>query len=103
MDLSGSAFERGVAHGQALSGEIRALVDQICPPEWQIDPAVAARLEREVGSLERLGGAHMLAEMVGISVGSRVSFEDVARLNLIVGADGVPGVDSVEGMYRMAC
>lgn len=103
LDQSGRAFDRGVAHGHALAPEIRALVADICPPEWRDDPFIAQRLEREVETLERLGGAHQLAEMVGIAVGSRVSFEDIARLNLIVGADGVPGVDSIEGMYRPMC
>ncbi len=103
LDQSGRAFDRGVEHGRALAPQVRALVDDICPPEWRDDPAIARRLEREVASLERLGGGHQLAEMVGIAVGSGVSFEDVARLNLIVGADGVPGVDSIEGMYRPMC
>jgi acyl-CoA:6-aminopenicillanic acid acyl transferase len=103
IDQSGRAFDRGVAHGQALAGEIRALIDDICPPAWRDDAVIARRLEREVGALERLGGPHQLAEMVGIAVGSDIPFEDIGRLNLIVGADGVPGVDSLEGMYRPAC
>jgi hypothetical protein len=103
IDQAGRAFDRGVAHGHALAAEIHALIDQICPASWRDDQAVAHRLERELGGLERFGGAHQLAELVGIAIGSGVSFEDIARLNLIVGADGVPGVDSLEGMYRPAC
>ncbi len=103
IDQSGRAFERGVAHGKALAAEIRALIDDICPGAWLHDPAIARRLEREVGGLERLGGAHQLAELTGIALGSGISFEEVACLNLIVGADGVPGVDSPAGMYRPAC
>ncbi len=103
IDQSGRAFDRGVAHGHALSGEIHDLLDAICPASWRDDPAIALRLEREVGALERLGGGHQLAEMVGIAVGSGIPFEDIARLNLIVGSDGVPGVQSPDGMYRPAC
>jgi hypothetical protein len=103
IDQSGRAFERGAEHGRALAGEIRALIAAICPPAWRDDPSIARRLERELDGLERLGGSHQLAEMVGIAAGSDVPFEDIARLNLIVGADGVPGVDSPAAMYRPAC
>ena len=67
IDQSGRAFDRGVAHGQALAGEIRALIDEICPAAWRTILRSPRRLEREVGSLERLGGAHQLAEMTGIA------------------------------------
>lgn len=99
----GRAFDRGLDHGRALAAEIAALVEEICPAAWSGDADIARRVARETGAVERLGGAHQLAELAGIALGSRVPFERIVHLNLIVGSDGVPGVESVAGMYRPAC
>jgi len=103
LDQHGPAMARGLQHGRLLSSEIQKLISEICPSSWSGDPAIARRLEREIESLSRFGGAHHIEELVGIAIGSGVAFEDVARLNLIVGADGIPGITPPDDMYRSAC
>jgi hypothetical protein len=103
IEQRGSPFERGLQHGWALAGLIARVVEDLCPAGWDADPAIARRLERELDSLVRYAGSAHLEEMVGIALGSGVPFEAIARLNLVLGSDGVPGVTSPEGMYRRAC
>ena len=103
MDLRGPAMDRGLDHGHSTGTEIRAVLDDVCLAGWEDDPIIARRLDRELEATARIGGAGYVEEMVGIAVGAGIPFEAIARLNLIVGSDSVPGVCSIPGMYRATC
>jgi hypothetical protein len=103
LDQRGPAFARGMDHGRRLGDEIRALSKDVCPPQWAGDAQIAQRAERELEALARLGGDHHVEELDGIAAGSGLPFDEIVRLNLVLGSDGVPGVESPAGMYRSAC
>ncbi len=87
LELSGTPYERGVAHGQALKGQIQEFAHSVVDVHRENNSYLAvdkAALQafclRQTGFLEKFS-PELTAEMKGIAKGATLPFEEILMLN----------------------
>jgi hypothetical protein len=101
ITLEGPAFERGFQHGRVFAREIKEEIHAFCPDHWSDSPAVAKLNKRLLGSLsDRF--PELVQEMMGISKGSGISFEQISLLNLVLATNDLES-DSISTTFSLAC
>ena len=101
VTLEGSPFERGYQQGHQFSAEIEETIHVYCPERWVTSPE-AQELERRLLLSLAASFPELLVEMVGISNGAGVSFDQIALLNLVLATNDLCS-DSISRTFKLAC
>lgn len=101
ITLEGPPFERGYQHGRQFSAEIEEAIHAYCPDHWLTSPEVQ-ELERRLLSSLAAQSPELVAEMVGISKGAKVSLDQVTLLNLVLATNDLSR-PSISETFRLAC
>ena len=101
ITLEGPPFERGFQHGQKFAKEIKEEIRVFCPEHW-LQSSDVAKLERRLTSSMAADFPELLVEMMGISKGSGVSFEQIILLNLVLATNDLES-DAIATTFNLAC
>ncbi len=101
ITLEGPPFERGYRHGKKFAAEIREEIRTFCPERWSNAPEVA-ELERRLLSSLAGDSPELVVEMIGISKGAGISFDQIALLNLVLATNDLES-DAIETTFKFAC
>ena len=83
IDVSGTPYERGFRHGEAVPQRVRRSIDLYGSQlvDLGYDAAAKSDLIAEFGREIEAFGAHYIAEMQGIADGAGVALEDIVMIN----------------------
>ena len=101
ITLEGPPFERGYQHGRQFAAEIKETIRVYCPEHWLTSPEARQLEHRLLGSLAS-HSPELVTEMVGISKGAGVSFDQVTMLNLVLATNDLAS-ESISTTFKLAC
>jgi isopenicillin-N N-acyltransferase-like protein len=101
ITLEGPPFERGYQHGQRFADQIRRTIQTYCPPRWFAAPEVKTLEQRLLGSM-CAQFPELVIEMVGISKGSGISFDQITLLNLVLATNDLES-DALSSTFKLTC
>lgn len=101
ITLEGPPFERGFEHGRTFAQEIREEIRVFVPDRWRNAPEVF-ELERRLMSSLSQNYPELVLEMVGISKGAKIDFDQIALLNLVLATNDLES-DSIDTTFKIAC
>ncbi len=99
--LEGPPFERGFQHGKQFSKEIKEEIRLFCPLHW-LESAEVAELNRRLLSSIARDYPELVLEMVGISKGAGISFDEITLLNLVLATNDLES-DAISATFKIAC
>ena len=104
ITLEGPPFERGFQHGKQFAQEIKEEIRIFCPDYWLQSLEVAELTKRLLSSIAR-DYPELMIEMIGISKGSGISFDQITLLNLIwqTATKGLETDAAIPYTFKMAC
>jgi predicted choloylglycine hydrolase len=101
ITLKGPHFERGQRHGQRFAAEIAREIRAFCPDHWLTSPEAIELGNRLMSSVSK-GFPELALEMIGISRGAGIPFEQVLLLNLVLATNDLES-DSIAATFKFAC
>jgi Acyl-coenzyme A:6-aminopenicillanic acid acyl-transferase len=99
--LEGPPFERGFQHGKQFAREIEEEIQLFCPDHW-LKSSVVAELDRRLLSSIAREYPELVLEMIGISKGSGIGFDQITLLNLVLATNDLES-DAISSTFKMAC
>jgi hypothetical protein len=101
VTLEGPPFDRGYQHGRQFAEEIRQEINTFCPEHWLHSSSVS-KLERRLLSSLAKHFPELVVEMIGISKGAGVDFDQISLLNLVLATNDLES-DAIETTFDLAC
>lgn len=101
ITLEGQPFDRGYQHGERFASQIGEIIRTYCTDRQLTGAEVRTLARRLLGSTCRQF-PELVIEMMGISQGARVDFDEIVLLNLVLATNDLES-DAISKFFKLSC